>query len=213
MAKLLFETNNQVEMLVENTPAGKALYIEGIFAQAEVKNGNKRFYPKSIMEKALDGYNETFVSKRRALGELNHPDRPFVDPAEAAILIESLTWQGNDIIGKARVLNTPKGQVVAGLLEGGFNMGVSTRGLGSLRENNGVKYVQDDYMMTAIDAVDGPSGPNCFVRPLVESNWINRNGVWVPSINEDESDTFNEQLFLEKLDLYVKSLKGLTVTR
>lgn len=207
MAKLLFETNNNVEVLVENTSTGKQLYIEGIFAQAEVRNGNKRFYSKSIMEKALNSYVDTYVSTRRALGELNHPDRPFVDPAEAAILIESLTWQGNDIVGKARVLNTPRGQVVAGLLEGGFNMGVSTRGLGSLRESGGIKYVQDDYMMTAIDAVDGPSGPNCYVRPMVESSWINKNGVWIPVIDECESQEFNQQLFLERLDTFVKSLK------
>lgn len=207
MAKLLIETSNDVEMLVENTAAGKVLYIEGIFAQAEVKNGNKRFYPKGIMESAVDNYKTNFVSTRRALGELNHPDRPFADPAEAAIIIESLEWQGNDVIGKARVFNTPKGQVVAGLLEGGFNMGVSTRGLGSLKESGGMKYVQSDYMMTAVDAVDGPSGPDCYVRPLVESNWINKNGVWIPAINEEESDEFNQQLFLERLESFVKSLK------
>lgn len=206
MAKLLHQETQNVELLIERNESGKQLYIEGIFAQAEVKNGNKRVYPKSVMEVAVQDYIDTYVSNRRALGELNHPDRPFVDPAEAAILIESLKWDGNNVIGKAKVLNTPKGQVIAGLLEGGFNLGVSTRGLGSLMESNGTKIVQSDYMMTAIDAVDGPSGPNCFVKPIVESNWVNRNGVWVPVIDESQSNEFNQELFLEKLDNFVKSI-------
>lgn len=208
MAKLLHQDTLNVEVLTEQTESGKQLYIEGIFAQAEVKNGNKRIYPKGVMESAVQQYIDTYVSNRRALGELNHPDRPFVDPAEAAILIESLSWEGNNVIGKAKVLNTPKGQVISGLLEGGFNLGVSTRGLGSLRESNGIKVVQSDYLMTAIDAVDGPSGPNCFVKPIVESNWVNRNGVWVPVIDESQSDEFNQELFLEKLSDFVKSVRS-----
>lgn len=207
MAILLIESSNNVETLVEQTDAGKVLYIEGIFAQAEVKNGNRRFYSKGVMESAVNAYCETYVQNRRALGELNHPDRPFADPAEAAILIEKLEWKGNDVYGKARVLNTPKGQIIAGLLEGGFNMGVSTRGLGSLKESGGIKYVQNDFMMTAVDAVDNPSGPNCYVKPLVESSWVNRNGVWVPVIDESQSDTFNQELFMERLEQFVKSVK------
>lgn len=207
MAKLLFESSHQIEVLHENTDRGKQLYIEGIFAQSELKNGNGRFYPKEVMESAVDKYVTSLVSTRRALGELNHPDRPFPDPAEAAILIESMTWQGNDVIGKAKVLNTPKGQIIASLLEADFNMGVSTRGLGSLKESNGMKYVQKDFMLTAVDAVDGPSGPNCYVKPMVESTWIQRNGVWVPAIEEQESKQFDQEMFLEKLDNWVKTLK------
>jgi hypothetical protein len=206
MAKLLYESSFQVESLTENTPLGKQLYIEGIFAQAEVKNGNGRIYPKSVMEKAVAQYNENYVSKRRALGELNHPARPFADPAEAAILIESFEMDGNNVIGKAKVLNTPKGQIIKGLLEGGFNLGVSTRGLGSLLEKNGAKVVQSDFMMTATDAVDMPSGPDCYVNSLYESTWINKNGVWVP-VNEQTQEPINEQVFFDKFEQFIKTLK------
>jgi len=205
-AKLLTEDSYQVEPLTEQTDKGKELYIEGIFAQAEVKNGNGRYYPKGIMEQAVAAYNEKYVSKRRALGELNHPDRPFADPAEAAILINELRIEGNNVIGKAKVLNTPKGQIIKGLMEGGFNMGVSTRGLGSLTERNGTKYVNRDYMMTAVDCVDLPSGPDCFVNPLVESTWINKNGVWVPTGINESIDQIDESMFLDKLEQYIKTI-------
>jgi hypothetical protein len=208
MAKLLFESSFQVESLHENTPHGKQLYIEGIFAQANVKNGNGRMYSRSVMEQAVDSYNESYVKKRRALGELNHPDRPFADPAEAAILIESFEMQGDNVIGKAKVLNTPKGQIIKGLLEGGFNLGVSTRGLGSLVEKNGVKHVQNDFMLTAVDAVDMPSGPNCYVNSLYESTWVNKNGVWVHVNEQQNIQPIDESLALEWIEDFVKKLKG-----
>lgn len=205
-AKLLMEDSYEVEQLTEQTDNGKELYIHGIFAQAEVKNGNGRYYPKNIMEQAVAKYNDKYISKRRALGELNHPDRPFADPAEAAILIKELYWDGNNVIGKAKVLNTPKGQIIKGLMEGGFNMGVSTRGLGTLSEKNGMKYVNNDYMMTAVDCVDMPSGPECYVNPLVESSWINKNGVWVPISESETVEEIDENLFLERFERFVKSL-------
>lgn len=202
MTKLLIETSHNVEVLTEQTEGGKQLFIEGIFAQAEVKNGNRRWYSKGIMEGALDEYITGFVQKNRALGELNHPDRPFADPDNAAIIIKEMKWMpnGKDVYGKALVLNTVKGQNVKGLLEGGFNMGVSTRGLGSLKESNGIKYVQSDYMMTAVDCVDMPSGPDCYVKALSESTWVQKNGVWLP--NEE----INEDQFLSAMEKWVKSL-------
>jgi hypothetical protein len=201
--KLLMENSYEVENLTEQTENGKELFIQGIFAQAQVKNGNGRYYEKDVLEQAVEKYNEKFISKRRALGELNHPDRPFADPAKAAILINELKWDGNNVIGKAKVLNTPKGQIIKGLMEGGFNMGVSTRGLGSLSERNGMKYVNKDYMMTAVDCVDQPSGPDCYVNPLVESSWVNKNGVWIPAVQED-GIAIDEGLFLEKLEQYIR---------
>ena len=201
--KLLMENSYEVETLTEQTENGKELFIHGIFAQAQVKNGNGRYYEKGVLEQAVEKYNEKFISKRRALGELNHPDRPFADPAKAAILINELKWEGNNVIGKAKVLNTPKGQIIKGLMEGGFNMGVSTRGLGSLSERNGMKYVNKDYMMTAVDCVDQPSGPDCYVSPLVESSWVNKNGVWIPAVQED-GIAIDEGLFLEKLEQYIR---------
>lgn len=205
---LLVEHSDNIEVLTEQTEDGKKLYIEGIFAQASIRNGNGRIYEKHIMEKAMGEYVDKYVSKRRALGELNHPDYPTVDPAEACIRITELDWQGNDVYGKALVLNTPKGQIVKGLLEGGFNMGVSTRALGSLKEKNGAKYVQDDLMFTAVDCVDNPSAPDAYVNALSEcQQWmINESGMWIP-IQEEKVEKFNQELFFEKLENYIKGLK------
>jgi len=209
---LLIESSAEVEVLSEQTENGKQLFIEGIFAQAEVVNGNRRFYKRSVMEQALDRYIGDFVSKRRALGELNHPDYPIPDPDKAAVRITEMKWDGNNVYGKALVLNTPKGQTVRGLLEGGFAMGVSTRGLGSLKEDrNGIRHVQNDFMMTAVDCVDNPSGPDCYVDAISESTkWMvsESTGAWVPIEVAGESDKVNEQLFLERLDNFLKSFRS-----
>lgn len=204
---LLIESSDKVEVLTEQTSDGKKLYIEGIFAQAEVVNGNRRLYERNVMEPAIEKYINEFVSKRRALGELNHPDYPMVDPAEAAIRITELKWDGNDVYGKALVLNTPKGKIVEGLLDGGFNMGVSTRALGSLKEKNGINYPQSDLMFTAVDCVDNPSAPSAYVNKLIESKqWlINESGVWVSIDNEKE--TFDQDLFLERFEDLLKKIK------
>lgn len=208
---LLIENSANVEVLTENTDAGKQLYIEGIFAQAEVVNGNKRIYPRKVMESSIQRYISEYVDRRRALGELNHPDYPMPDPSQAAIRITEMRMDGNDVYGKALVLNTPKGQVVKGLLEGGFNMGVSTRALGSMRERNGIKEVQNDLMFTAVDCVDNPSAPAAYVTALTESTqWMisESTGMWVPVINESRGESFNQELFLEKLEQLVKTIKG-----
>ena len=206
---LLHEDTNSVEVLSENTDTGKRLYIEGIMAQANIRNGNGRMYERPVMEAAVQEYVDKYVSTRQALGELNHPERPFVDPSEAAIRITELRMDGDNVYGKALVLNTPKGQIIKGLLEGGFALGVSTRGLGTLKERNGIKYVQNDFMMTAIDAVSGPSAPEAYVSALTESRkWmITESGVWQP-VDGIEQPEFNEELFLEKLEQYIKGLKN-----
>jgi len=202
---LLTEESQDIEILTEQTNAGKQLYIQGIFAQAEILNGNKRKYSRQVMESAVQRYNDQYISKNRAIGELNHPDRPFPDVSEAAIRITEMKMDGNNVIGKAIVLNTPKGQIIKGLLEGGFALGVSTRGLGSLKEQDGVKMVQSDFMMTAVDAVDGPSAPDAVVNHLYESTqWMlnESTGVWTP-VNE-RGDEINEQQILEKLEQLFK---------
>ncbi len=165
---------NQVQVLTEETNGQKFLYIEGCFAQAEKQNRNGRIYPKAVMESAVNKYIADYVTGNRALGELSHPEnRPTVKPELASHLITSLRFEGNDVIGKARVLNTPQGNVLKGLLEGGVQMGVSTRGLGSIEERSGVVYVKDDFAMMAIDAVSDPSGIDCWVNALHESrDWI-----------------------------------------
>lgn len=212
MALLLTEISDQVEVLNERDSSGN-LYIEGIFAQAEVKNGNRRIYERGILEQAVGQYQEKYVNARRAIGELNHPDRPFPALEEAAILIERLDWHGNNVEGRARVLDTPKGQIVKGLLEADFNMGVSTRGLGSVKESGGIRYVQEGFMLTAVDCVDLPSGPDCYVKPMTESTseWHKKNGVWVP-VNassdvsiEEQLEAIDEGLFLEKFRDFLRN--------
>lgn len=163
-----------VQLICEGEGNAKRLYIEGVFAQSEKKNRNNRIYPKAIMESAINKYITEFVNNKRALGELSHPEnRPTVRPELASHLITELTFRDNDVIGKARILDTPQGQIVKGLLEGGVQLGVSTRGLGSIEERNGTTYVKEDFSMMAIDVVTDPSGIDCWV------NAINENRSWV----------------------------------
>lgn len=209
MAILLTEYTNELETLTENTADGKKLYIEGNFLMTEAKNRNGRIYPKSVMEKSVEVYQKNYISERRALGELNHPNRPFIDPAEAAIMIESLTWQGNNVAGKALVLNTPKGNIIKGLLEANFKLGVSSRGLGDVREQRGVKMV-NSFLLNAIDAVDMPSGQNCYVNSLTEAlEWIEEGGVWVQkSINGGAIVKLDEATILKNFSKYLDLLKN-----
>ena len=151
---------SSVKLITEGI--NKDLFIEGIFAQAELKNRNGRVYPKKIMESAVTRYTEEFVAKNRALGELSHPDnRPTVKPEFASHLITKFQMEGNDVMGKAKILNTPQGQIVKGLLEGGVQLGVSTRGLGSVVQKEDTSFVGDDFMLMAVDVVSDPSGIDC----------------------------------------------------
>lgn len=208
---VLCESSETIELLTEQTDKGKVMYIEGIFAQAEVKNGNGRIYEHDIMHESVEKYNSDYVSKKRALGELTHPDkRPFPDPSEAALITTEMKMRGNDVIGKARILNTPKGQVLQGLLEGGVRLGVSTRGLGTVKESKGIIYVQSPFIMTAVDAVDNPSAPNAYPNPIMENRaWIlnESTGNWYQVVDETESAEINEEMFLEKLSQFIKRIK------
>ena len=179
--KLIAEyTEQNLEVLTEqDEKSGKKKYmIEGIFMQAEQKNRNGRIYPKPVMEKALDKYNGEQVSKGRAVGELNHPEGPTVNLDKVSHKIESLKWKGNDVVGKATILETPMGQIVQGLLEGGVNLGVSTRGMGSLKNGNNAMIVQEDFMLNAVDIVQDPSAPSAFVNGVMEGvEWVWNNGI------------------------------------
>lgn len=165
---------SEVQLITEAIGDKKHLYIEGCFAQAEKKNRNGRIYPKTVMEKSVKDYIANHVGKRRALGEISHPEsRPQVKPELASHLITEFRMDGNDVYGKARVLDTPQGLVLRGLLEGGVQMGVSTRGLGSVVERNGSSVVDGDYVICAVDAVCDPSGIDCFVDAINESQqWL-----------------------------------------
>ena len=179
--KLIAEyTEQNLEVLTEqDEKSGKKKYIiEGIFMQAEQKNRNGRIYPKPVMEKALSKYNSEQVSKGRAVGELNHPEGPTVNLDKVSHKIESLDWKGNDVVGKATILETPMGQIVKGLLDGGVNLGVSTRGMGSLKNGNNAMVVQPDFMLNAVDIVQDPSAPSAFVNGVMEGvEWVWNNGI------------------------------------
>ena len=167
---------------IDESTGKSATYIEGIFAQAELPNRNHRIYPKAVLEAALNDYIEKYVKTNRALGELNHPTTPQVDPERACIKIEKLFWQNNDVYGKAKVLSTPKGQLLDALIRDGVKLGVSTRGLGSVRKtklnNEEVSLVGDDYQIRAIDVVHNPSGIDCFVDGILEHvDYYYNNGV------------------------------------
>ena len=178
--KLITEyTENDVHCLVEKNEDGSKNYvIEGIFAQAEGKNRNGRIYPKAVMERAVNKYIEDQVKTKRAVGELNHPDGPTVNLDKVSHLITDMKIEGNDVMGKARILDTPMGTIVKGLLEGGVQLGVSTRGMGSLENRNGVMYVKDDFMLNTVDIVQDPSAPKAFVNGIMEGvEWVWNNGI------------------------------------
>ena len=178
--KLISEyTDQRLEVLTEaKKNGGKKYYIEGIFAQAEQKNRNGRVYPKPVMEKAVGKYVTEQVSKGRAVGELNHPEGPTVNLDKVSHKIESLQFEGNDVVGKASILDTPMGKIVEGLLSGGVNLGVSTRGMGSLQQSNGGVVVKDDFLLNAIDIVQDPSAPSAFVNGVMEGvEWVWNNGI------------------------------------
>jgi len=178
--KLIAEYNDHnIEVITEaKESGGKDYFIEGVFMQAEQKNRNGRIYPKNIMEKAVNKYVTEQVKTKRAVGELNHPDGPTVNLDKVSHLIEALDWQNNDVVGKARILDTPNGQIVKGLLDGGVQLGVSTRGMGSLEQKNGVMVVKDDFILNTVDIVQDPSAPTAFVNGIMEGvEWVWNNGV------------------------------------
>jgi hypothetical protein len=177
--KLIAEyTDNNLEFITEDRNGKKTYCIEGVFMQAEQKNRNGRIYPKPVMEKALSKYDTEQVSKNRAVGELNHPEGPTVNLDKVSHKIEGLDWKGNDVVGKATILDTPMGEIVKGLLDGGVQLGVSTRGMGSLMQQNGAMIVKDDFILNAVDIVQDPSAPSAFVNGIMEGvEWIWNNGI------------------------------------
>jgi hypothetical protein len=178
--KLIREEIEKVEVLTEGTGKNQKLYITGPFLQSECVNRNGRMYPFSIMEREVKRYNEQYVQKGRALGELGHPDGPTVNLDRVSHKIVSLTCEGKNWIGKAQILSTPMGKIAESLLRDGVTLGVSSRGIGSLRENNkGYKEVGEDFMLaTAADIVADPSAPDAFVQGIMEGvEWVWNNGL------------------------------------
>ena len=180
--KLITENINEIRVLTEEKGGVKSLFIEGPFLVAETKNRNGRVYPSQTMKKEVDRYNEEYVSKNRAFGELGHPDSPTINLDRVSHMIVDLRKEGTNYIGRAKIMETPMGNIARGLLDGGANLGVSSRALGSLRTNEeGISLVQDDFMLsTAADIVADPSAPDAFVRGIMESKeWVFVDGKFV----------------------------------
>lgn len=177
--KLFTELVEDVQYLVEERNGKKDLFIVGPFMQAEQANRNGRIYRKNILEREVARYNKDYVQTNRALGELGHPNGPSINLDRVCIKIVELKQVGNDFMGKAKVLGTPMGDIAKNLLESGVQLGVSTRGMGSLKEVNGIMEVQDDFFLaTAADVVADPSAPDAFVQGIMEGvNWVWDNGI------------------------------------
>ena len=213
--KLISEQINNAEYLVEEKNGKKEYKIRGVFLQSEIKNRNGRVYPREILAREVNRYTKEFINKNRAFGELGHPDGPTVNLERGFLMVKSLTPDGKDFIGEAKIMDTPYGKIVKGLIDEGAQLGVSSRGMGSLIQRNGVNYVKDDfYLATAADIVADPSAPDAFVEGIMESKeWVWDNGVlkekdiesWKKQVREAKQRSLEEaklkifQSFLTKL--------------
>jgi len=215
--KLITEEISNVQIITEGKGANKKLYIEGVFLQGNIKNRNGRMYPIETLSKEVNRYNETFVQKGRALGELGHPDGPTVNLDRVSHKITSLVAEGNNFRGKAQILNTPMGKIASSLLDEGVMLGVSSRGVGSLREDrSGAKIVGEDFMLaTAADIVADPSAPDAFVQGIMEGKeWVWEGGILREQLAEKTQKRINtlvDQRRLEehKLNLFNDFLSNL----
>ena len=190
--KLITEyTQNQLSYSIEEAKNGtKSTFLEGVFMQAENKNKNGRIYTREVLTKAVDKFVNEQVITGRAVGELNHPAGPSINLDKVSHRITELKWDGNYVMGKALILDTPMGQIVKGLVEGGVQLGVSSRGKGSLSMKNGVNYVADDFMLNTVDIVQDPSAPNAYVNGIMEgvSYEEDRPGHFIRTIEEGETE-------------------------
>ena len=191
--KLISEAVENVEFITEEKKDGKAYKIRGIFMQADVKNRNGRVYPLDILRKEVTKYNKNFIQQNRAFGELGHPDGPTVNLERVSHMITSLTPDGKNFIGEAKIMETPMGKIVKNLMDEGAKLGVSSRGMGSLNQKNGASYVRDDfYLATAADIVADPSAPNAFVEGIMEGKeWVWNNGSLVEAHVADLKKKFD----------------------
>jgi hypothetical protein len=215
--KLITEEVTNVKIITEGKGADKKLYIEGVFLQGEIKNRNGRMYPITTLSREVGRYNENFVAKGRALGELGHPDGPTVNLDRVSHKITSLVQEGNNFVGKAQILNTPMGKIASSLLDEGVMLGVSSRGVGSLQTTNeGHKIVGEDFMLaTAADIVADPSAPDAFVSGIMEGKeWVWEGGILreqLASRTQKRINTLVDQRRLDeqKLNLFQEFLSNL----
>lgn len=180
--KLFREINEEVQILTEESEKGdKKYFIEGVFLQGNLKNRNGRVYPMEILDKEASRYSKNFIEQKRAFGELGHPDGPTINLERVSHMITSLHKEGDNYIGKAKIMDTPYGKIVKNLIDEGAKLGVSSRGIGSLEEKSGTNYVKDDFQLaTAADIVADPSAPDAFVNGILEGKeWVYQAGLLV----------------------------------
>jgi len=177
--KLITEVTEAVNYITEENDGKKSYHIEGVFMQSNVKNRNGRIYPNSTLMNEVNRYNEKYVRGNRAMGELGHPEGPTLNLERVSHMITNLNPSGNDVHGKAKILETPYGKIVQNLIDGGAKLGVSSRGMGSLKSiDDGINEVQEDFMLAAVDIVADPSAPSAFVNGIMEGKeWMWNNGV------------------------------------
>ena len=195
---LITEVNDNVNLVTEEVNGEKQYHIDGIFMQAEQKNRNGRVYPSKVLMNEVKKYNNDYVRSKRAMGELGHPDGPQLNLERVSHLIKELRIDGNDVYGKAKILDTPYGKIVKNLISEGVKIGVSSRGMGSLKQNSsGVNEVQDDFSLSAGDIVADPSAPDAFVEGIMEGKeWVWENGI----------------LTARRIESYKKHIKSATKT-
>lgn len=214
--KLITELNESIKYVTETKESGKkTLYIEGVFLQSEIKNRNGRVYPKAVLEREVNRYNEQFVQKGRAFGELGHPDGPQINLDRISHIIESLKQDGTNWVGRAKITDTPMGNIARGIIESGGQLGVSTRGMGSIKLNKeGVNEVQDDFhLATAADIVADPSAPDAFVNGIMEGvEWIWENNMLIAqrAQMQVEQAVRSRDLEIQKLKIFENFINSLS---
>ena len=215
--RLITELNEEVKYLVEEKEGKKSYFIEGIIMQGDIVNRNGRMYPSNVLEKEVNRYNEQYVAKGRAYGELGHPAGPTLNLERASHMFKSLRREGNDFVGRAKIMDTPMGNIVKSLISEGASLGISSRGMGSIKENKrGIMEVQDDFhLATAGDIVADPSAPDAFVRGIMEGvEWVWDNGLlkaqkieeYKEEINHGARQRISEQTAIKVFNQFFKDL-------
>lgn len=216
--RLIKEFNQHINYVTEETSDKNKpnVFIEGVFLQSDIKNKNGRIYPRAIMQREVARYVKENILTKRAYGELGHPDGPTVNLDRVSHMITSLREDGNNYIGRAKIMDTPMGKIVKELISEGAQLGVSSRGLGSLKERNGINEVQDDFMLaTAADIVADPSAPDAFVNGIMEGKeWVFVNGKWTEQDIEEAKATISSansaHLEEEKLQVFNNFMEKLS---
>ena len=206
--KLITEHISEVEYIVEGK--GKQQYIKGVFMQSDVKNQNGRIYPFPVLQREVKNYSKKFVQEGRALGELGHPMGPTINLDRVSHLITELYEDGKNFVGKAKIMDTPNGKIVKNLLESGVKLGVSSRGLGTVKTNkSGVNEVQKDFVLSTVDIVADPSAPAAFVNGIMEGKEFSVTGEMEDYIKKDVHSTHSKELDAKKLEIFEKFLGNL----